>query len=334
MAEPGSGGRTIPRPSAPVLQDPPTVPGMSDMIERVAHRLPGPARPVWELGAGTVRSTIDDRAYGMAAEAAFFAVLSLPALMLAMVGSIGFIATLLGPETRQEIEAVVIGIPATFLAPDTMSALRPYLETILEEGRGGVVSVGFLIAIWGGSRAVNVALETLTIAYDVEDPRPTWRRRLLAYVLTLGGAVVGAVVVPALVVGPALVRWVVPGPLDAAAETAAGLAFWPILVLVLVLVIAGLYDVGVPWNTPFVRDLPGAVLAMLLWVAGAAALRLYADLAIRDDEIYGPLATPLVVLLWFYVTAFAVMLGAELNSEIEKRWPHAQGPIRRGWTEA
>ncbi len=306
---------------------------MTDTIERVGRRTPEPLRPAWLLLARTVRSTVEDRVYGLAAEAAFFAVLSLPAILLAMVGSMGYIAARLGPQSRQDIEAVLIGIPATFLTEDTMEVVQPFLEQILEEGRGGVISLGFLIALWGGSRVLNVVLETLTIAYNVEDPRPTWRRRAIAYVMTLGGALLVAVLVPALVIGPDLVHWVVPGPLDAAAATLAGLAFWPVLAVVTVLALAVLYDIGVPWDTPFLRDLPGAVLAMVLWVAGGAALRVYADLAIRDDAVYGSLATPIVMLLWLYVTAFAVLLGAELNSEIERLWPHERGPMRDEFEE-
>lgn len=299
---------------------------MADPIDRIAGRLPGPLVPAWRLSAHTVRSTIDDRVHGLAAEAAFFAILSLPPMILAVVGSIGFVAEALGPEVRASIEGAILGIPRLIFAPDTMEVIEPILAEVLREGRGDIVGIGFLIALWGGSRAINVYLEALAIAYGVNDPRPTWRRRGLAYVLTLAGAVIGAVVIPALVLGPDLVDWLLnwaPGPIDQAAVSLAERAFWPVLGLITVVMLTAFYDIGVPWRTPLHRDLPGAVLAMLLWVLGGIALRIYADISIRaDGGIYGPLAAPLVVLLWLYVTAFAVLLGAELNSEIEHLWPH------------
>jgi membrane protein len=301
---------------------------MSQGRMRVIERLPRPLRRAGVLVARTARSTVEDRVPGLAAEAAFFALLSLPPLLLAIVGSIGYIAELLGPEARADIEAVVLSIPAAFLAPETFQIVETLLVDVLAEGRLEIVSLGFLVSLWGGSRAVNVYLVALPIAYDVEEPRPMWRRRLLAYVLTLGGSLVLAVVIPALVLGPELLLdlfgRVLPGPIDEAVGQAFALAFWPTLVVLTVLLITVLYDLGVPWQTPLRRDLPGAVLAMVIWVLGGAALRFYADTAIRGDDIYGPLATPLVLLLWMYVTAIAVLLGGELNAQIERLWPHAR----------
>jgi membrane protein len=303
---------------------------MSRPDDRLAERLPRPLTSAWILTRRTVTGTINDRVHGLAAEAAFFAILSLPPMLLAVVGSIGYIAGLLGPEATERVAEVVIGIPETFLAAETMETLRPMLEEVLVEGRAGIASFGFLIALWGGSRAINVYLETLAIAYRVEDPRPTWRRRVLAYALTVAGALVGALVIPALVMGPDLVALLAPGPLDTAAQTAARMVFWPSVILVTVLMLTALYHVGVPWETPFWRDIPGAALAMLLWLLGGVALRMYADMTLRGEEtIYGPLATPLVVLLWLYVTSFAVLLGAEFNAEIERMWPHTDGPLKQ-----
>ena len=98
-------------------------------------------------------------------------------------------------------------------------------------------------------------------------------------------------------------------------------AYWPGAAVLLTLMIAVLYHVAAPWRTPFHRDLPGAVLAMVLWLLGTVGLRVYVGQAI--GESYGFIATPLIILLWLYVSAFAVLLGAELNAEIEKMWPTA-----------
>ena len=82
--------------------------------------------------------------------------------------------------------------------------------------------------------------------------------------------------------------------------------------------LATLFHVGLPWRTPWRRDLPGAVLALLIWLLAAAGLRAYLALSARDDAVYSQLGTPIAVVLWLYVTAFAVLLGAELNAEITK----------------
>jgi membrane protein len=304
---------------------------MTSRIEDTAERAPRALRPVSMLAVRTVRSSIEDRVHGLAAEAAFFSLLSIPPLLLAVIGSIGYVADMLGPGVRADIEAVILGAPAAIFTPDTMDVIRPVLEDILREGRGDVVSIGFLIALWAGSRAVNVFLEATSIAYDVEQPRTMFRRRALAYVITLAGSVLVIILVPALVLGPDVVAWLfgaLPVPLDLA--EIARRAFWPVVVVVTVLSLTAFYDVGVPWETPLRRDLPGAVIAMLALVLGGGALRLYAGYSLEtQDNVYGPLATPLVIILYVYVASFAVLIGAELNAEVERLWPSRDAPASR-----
>ena len=84
-----------------------------------------------------------------------------------------------------------------------------------------------------------------------------------------------------------------------------------------------LYQVAPSWRTPWRRDLPGAVLAVGLWLLAGFGLRIYTSTfaTFTQGSTYAGLAAPLVLLLWVYVTAFALLLGAELNAEIEKAWP-------------
>lgn len=102
---------------------------------------------------------------------------------------------------------------------------------------------------------------------------------------------------------------------------------------VLVLVgLATIYHLGVPWHTPWRRDLPGALLAMALWLTAAAGLRAYLEFSVQDDAAYSQVAVPIAVVLWLYLTALAVLLGAEVNAAIEKMWPHERQPWRLGRT--
>lgn len=299
---------------------------MSTPTDDDAERLQGPLGSLWTLGVRTTRSSLDDRVHGLAAEAAFFSLLSIPPLLLAVVGSIGFVAGALGERIRQDVEAVLFSAPAAIFTPEMMQLIRPVLEEVVREGRGDVVSIGFLVALWAGSRAVNVFLEATSFAYDVDSGRSMVRRRALAYGITLGGSILVILLVPALVLGPALVGWMMgplPGPFDATAVTVAERAFWPVVIIVTMLALTAFYDIAVPWETPLRRDLPGAAIAMLVLVLGGGALRLYGSYAVGGGGgVYGPLATPLVLILYVYVGAFAVLIGAELNAEIERLWPH------------
>ncbi len=294
---------------------------------RVYSRAPRPVRQAVRLIESTGRETLDDRVPGLAAEAALFTLISLPALLLAVVGSLGFVADALGPDGTAELHRLVLGVPNSFLSERTYNSYRRIVEDVLAQSSGRAVSVGLLLSVWTGSRAVNRYVETITIAYDV-DPRSAWRRRLLAFGLTVGGLLGAVAILPPLVVGPRLLGWLAPEAVAATTLRTLHLFFWPGVVMLVVAALATLYHIGVPWTTPWRRDLPGAVLAMLLWLAASEGLRIYLGLSVQHDAFYARLAVPIAVVLWLYITALAVLLGAEFNAQIEKMWPHERHPWR------
>ncbi len=301
---------------------------MGPLVERAAAWLPRRLQASWRLAARTVLDSVRDRVPGLAAEVAFFALLSLPALMLVLLGSLGFIAETLGPEGRTELNRLVFDVPRTFLTVGTFSSYEDIAKSVVREGRADVVSFGALLSLWTGSRAVARLLEIVTIAYDRDDPRPIWRRRLLALALTLGGLMVGVAILPTLVLGPQIVGLIAPPSVAQAATQLVDVLFWPGMGLLVLFVLVSFYHVAAPWRTPWRRDLPGAVLAVVLWMLAAFGLRLYVTYSLRSEGVFGQLAAPLAIVLWLYVTAFAVLLGAELNAEIEKMWPYRDYPWR------
>ncbi len=301
---------------------------MGSVVERVASRLPLPLRGPWRLTARTVVGSARDRVPGLAAEVAFFTLLSLPALLLMVLGTLGFVAQALGPEGAAELNRLLFDVPRTFLTERTYDSWEHIARSIVQEGQAGVVSFGALLSLWTGSRAVARMVETVAIAYDVEDHRPIWRRRLLALGLTLAGLLVGATVLPTLVIGPYIVGLVAPASIEQAAERLVEFLFWPSTAVLVLLALATFYHVAAPWHTPWRRDLPGAVLTVVIWMLAAAGLRLYIRYTLDSEGVFAQLALPLAVVLWLYITAFAVLLGAELNAEIEKLWPYRRFPWR------
>ncbi len=273
-----------------------------------------------------MRDSVADRVPGLAAEATLFILISLPALLLVVLGSLGFVAGSLGPAGTKQLDRLVFDVPRTFMSSSTYASYESLAQQVLDTGRADVVGIGALLALWTGSRATSRVLETLVIAYDIESPRPGWRRRLLALVLTIGGLLGAVAVLPLLVLGPRLVKHVAPDGVASATLTALHLGYWPVLGLFVMVGLTTVYHVGVPWRTPWLRDLPGAVLAMALWFLAAAGLRAYLALSALGGDgagsaVYRQLGTPIAVVLWLYVSSVAVLLGAELNAEIEKKWP-------------
>jgi membrane protein len=203
------------------------------------------------------------------------------------------------------------------------NTLRPLLVQLVEGGGIAIASFAFLTTLWTASRAVRVVLSTLAIAYDRQGLRKGWHDRLLGFGITIGGLLVGLVLMPLLLSGPNAGEYLV----DLLGRDPIGLAelwrtlYWPAIIVAVTFVIAALYHLGVPGYTPWRRDLPGAILATTLWLLGSAGLRLYGTWVMDGDSVYGPLAGPIVAMLWLWLTGFAVLAGAELNAAIEQEWP-------------
>lgn len=273
----------------------------------------------------TVVDTFDDRVPGMAAEMAFYVVLSLPPLLLVVFGAVGFITEGLPQSDLVALQDSVLNALSTVLSPGTVDdVLRTPVESLLREGRGDILSLGIILTLWSASRSANVLLRTVVIAYDLADPRPNWQRRALAFGLTVAGAVIAVLVLPLLVLGPGIARQL----LNLVGLQLAIAGVWPVLywsgvVVVAVAALTGIYHVATGWPTPWTRDLPGAVLALVVWIAASAGIRVYTTqfASFTGNDAFQGLAAPLVLLLWVYASGIAVLLGAELNAEIERLWP-------------
>lgn len=282
----------------------------------------------WQIAKGTAVSAFRYRVTGLAAEAAFFTLLSLPPLVLGLIGTIGHFRSALGADTVGDIRAWVIDRAETVLTGRTVqTVVQPLVDEVLRGGQVGIVSLSFLISLWAGSRALNVYVDTITIAHGLSGVRGVVRTRLRAFFLYLAGLGVGLVVIPLLVAGPTLVlRWLPAGSL------LLRLLYWPTLIVVAIVFLALLYHLSVPLRTAWWREVPGGVTALAIWGLGSLVLRLYLDGSASAVSVYGSLGAAIAVLAWLYVTALAVLIGAALNAEVDKMWPAgdhaAEAPAR------
>jgi membrane protein len=271
----------------------------------------------WRLVRETVRICFRDRVTGLAAEAGFFALLSLPPLVLGLAASLGFLRGVLGASTVDRVQGSILDFTGTFLTRDSITAvIEPTLEEVFTGPRVDLISIAFLISLWSGSRALNVYVDTITIMYGLAGHRGLLRTRALSFSLYVVGLLLGAIVVPLVLAGPGLATRILPEEL---AELQ--LLYWPVITLLLVAFLTSLYHVSVPVRTPWWRDAPGAVLALLIWIAGSFAIRWIIAASVGGPSIYGPLAAPIVVLIWLYVLALAVLVGAAVNAAVDALWP-------------
>ncbi len=298
------------------------------LSELAVDRSPAALRRPVELLLRTVEDTIDDRVPGLAAEVAFFVLLSLPPLLLLGLGTVGYIGDAV-PGFADDASGRLLSLGGVVLSADTIDLLRPVVEGVLTEGRADLASLGVVLTIYSASRALRVIVIAVAIAYDLPERRPSWQQRMWGLGLTIGAVLLGVVAVPILVMGPGFGRVI---GTYLAAGTVIDLVwrvlYWPAAALLATGLLAWVFHVAAPWQTPWRRDLPGAALAMVLWLVGSAGLRLYTSGSVLSNPVFAPLAGLLALLLWLYVSAFAVLLGAEFNAEIEKMWP-TNGPAER-----
>ena len=283
----------------------------------MTDRWPSPLRLLWQLVSRTVGACLRYRVMGLAGEAAFFAVLSLPPLIFGLAGAVGFIAQQLDVETIQNFREQVLVLAGRALSTSSIEqVIAPTLDDVLSQGRFSIVSVGFLIALWSGSRALNVFVDTITIMYGFGGQRSVVRTRALSFTLYVVFLVAGAILLPLVLAGPTVVETLLPTQLDVL-----GRLYWPVVLLLSVCVLATLYHLSSPVRTPWRADLPGGALALALWVGGSVLLRLVLDQSATGSTIYGPLAAPIAVLLWLYLVSLAILIGAAFNAALDQLFP-------------
>ncbi len=278
--------------------------------------LGGRAARAWSVLRRLVRESNDDRLPGLAAETAFFAVLSIFPGLLVAVSLLGLLEAVVGADVAGEAQARVVDGLRLVLTEQAADAVQA-VEDLFETARGSLLTfagLGALVTLSGG---FAVAINALNLAYAVEERRSFVRRRLLGLGLALGTLVLLVLSLAVFVVGPLLGRG------DRLADLLGlGAVFsfvWdvlrvPALVLVLVGWTATMYRVAPNRHTGWRDALPGAVLTTVLWLAASGGLRLYLELAADRNPVLGAFGGGIIVMLWAYLLSFAFLLGGELNA--------------------
>ncbi|MFK4546207.1 membrane protein [Streptomyces tendae] len=286
---------------------------------RVLYRNVSKRRTAWLLLKDTVNSCMEYRILGLAAEAAFFTLLSVPPLLLSLLGLLGYVDSWIGADTTESLRTNILDASRAVLSEKGVKQItEPILDDVMKGGRPDVISIGFLFALWSGSRAVNVFIDTITVMYGLDGVRGIVRTRLMAFLLFIVALVIGSIALPLMVAGPDAVVRVVPW-----STTVVQVLYWPVVIILSVAFLTTLYHVSVPVRSPWIEDVPGALVALAMWVLGSFLLRIYLTSTVEGPTIYGSLAAPVAVLLWIGVSAFAVLVGAAVNAAIDRVWPAA-----------
>jgi membrane protein len=267
-----------------------------------------------------VREINDDRVTGLSAEVAFFGVLSIFPGLLMIAAALGSIDILVGSDLAQEAEVVVSDFLNQILTEDA-SATVAAVGDLFKSGRGGVVTFSIVFALWSLSRGFQAAMRALNLAYDFDERRSWIKQRLTALVFALGSVIMVAFALALLVAGP-----LIGGGRAVADLVGLGDAFaatwdvvrWPLAFVLLVLWATTLYHFAPARRTRWLTDLPGAVLAGVMWLVVSASFAGYLHLSQGFNQVLGILGGGLILLVWLYLLAFALLVGGELNAVLAR----------------
>ncbi len=272
-----------------------------------------PARGWWDVLMRTKAEAKTDNVPLLAAGIAFYALLALVPALAAVVSIYGLAAD---PADIGRHVGDLLGAAPTEVRDLVETQLRSISEGARSQAGLSVV-IGLVLALWSASSGTKHAIEAVNAAYDEPETRGFFKLRSVALALTLGAVLFFLVAIALIAVLPAaLEETSLGGPV----RTALNVLRWPLLAFAVLTALAIFYRYAPDRDQPRWRWVsPGAVVATLLWLAGSAGFAFYTANFARYNETYGTLGAIVVVMLWLFLTAYAVLLGAELNAELERQ---------------
>jgi membrane protein len=274
----------------------------------------------WELFKRTAKETYEDDCLGLAAQLAYYFILALfPALLFLLALASFFPIDKVTDEVMRGLSRVA--------PPDVVQLITEQMRRISQSEQGGLLTLGILGALWSSSSAIVGLISALNSAYDIKEGRSWWKVRLLAIGLTVALAIFLLISSTLVLAGPEIARKLADiFRLGAAFTWTWNILQWPFAVALVVSALALVYYYGPDAEQDWVWITPGAALATVLWLLISLGFRLYLQYAGDYNATYGTIGGVIILLLWLYFSGFAILVGAEMNAEIEHASPHGKDP--------
>lgn len=255
-----------------------------------------------------------DDVFGRAAQLSYYFLLALFPLLIFLTSLIGIMLGT-GSDLRQNLFSYL----AEVMPPSAFQLIEATMLEISKASTGGKLSFGLLAALWAASNGMGAITEALNVAYDVKESRPWWKTRLQAIGLTMSLSVLIISALLLVLYGGRILEGL-------AANFDFGSAFvmtwkvvqWPLVFAVMLLAFALIY-----YFAPDLREqkwtwvTPGAVIGVVLWLLASFGFRTYLHFFDSYSATYGSLGAVIILMLWLYLTGVAVLVGGELNAELE-----------------
>jgi len=273
-----------------------------------------------ELLKRTIRETLKDDAQGLAAQLSYYFFLSLFPTLLCLIA----VASLF---PLQNFVDDVTRLLQPWVPGDAITLIRDQMVKIAGSGDTALLSVGILGALWSASAGMGAVVSAMNRAYGIDDNRPWWRVKLLSIVLTIGLAFFILIALTIVLAGPQLAdlatQWL---GMPAVWAWTWKILQWPLAFALVAIGIGLIYYFAPDAEQEWVWITPGSVVATVLWLLASIGFRYYVVTFGDYTATYGALGGIIVLLLWFYLSGLAIVVGAELNAEIERASPWGKAP--------
>jgi membrane protein len=320
-------------PTMPAVYNPPQQPPAPEVAhpkleEPTKATPPGPRASPWKLGglrapelARRVFAELqDDDCLGRAAQLAYY-------FLFAVFPFFLFLTTLMGYLPIPNLLDRLLDMLAQMLPGEALQLVQDNVRTLVMDQRGGLLSFGILAALWTSSSALTAIMDSLNRAYDVDEGRPFWKVRGLAILLTIGlsAIIVGAIVL--LTFGPQIGGWIADlAGLGRAFELTWNILRWPVIVGFMILAMAFLYYMAPDVEQQWQWITPGSVCAVIGWLLASLGFAFYVNRFGSYNATYGSIGAVIVLLTWMYVSGLFVLIGGEINAEIEHAAQDGKAP--------
>ena len=272
------------------------------------------------LAKRTWAEVIADNCLGLAAQLSYYFFLALFPALLFLVAVLSFVPV-------DDLMDTILGTLSRVAPVEVLSIVQDQMLKIAHDQAGGLLTFGMIGTIWSSSSGVTAIIDSLNQAYDIQEGRPWWKVRLTALALTVALAFFIVVSTVLVVAGPALAEkaaeWF---HLGAAFTQVWTVVQWPVVFGLVSVAMALIYYYAPDAEQDWLWITPGSILATFLWLVVSLAFKVYVTSFGSYNATYGAIGGVIVLLLWFYVSALAVLIGAEMNAEIEHASPYGKDP--------
>ncbi|MGB7921995.1 MAG: YihY/virulence factor BrkB family protein [Pyrinomonadaceae bacterium] len=286
---------------------------------------------MWTLGGLTWKDLAkrvwhemeEDEVFGRAAQLSYYFLLALFPLLLFLTSLLGYFA-----EAGTELRENLLNYLGSVMPGSAYDLVHTTVDEISKAKSGGKLSFGILATLWAASNGMGAITESLNVAYNVKEQRSWWKVRLVSIGLTISLAVMIITALTLTLYGGEIGEKIaIYCGLGNAFTVAWSIIQWPIVLLFVMLSFSLIY-----YFAPDLRDqdwkwvTPGSLIALVLWLVVSFAFRAYLKYFDSYSATYGSLGAVIIMMLWFYLTGAAILIGGEINSEIENAAAEAGAP--------